>query len=76
MVLRGFSEPYGFWKMYWIWRRVSVPRDLAAVSSSLPPSRMLPVQSLVVLELQADGVQHLDLAVVRHDVVERQDGRP
>ena len=45
MVLRGFSEPYGFWKMYWICRRDSVLRDRADVSSSLSPSRMLPVQS-------------------------------
>jgi len=23
IVLRGFSELYGLWKTYWIWRRVS-----------------------------------------------------
>ena len=44
IVLRGFSEPYGFWKMYWICRRFSVLRARADFSSSMSPRRMLPVQ--------------------------------
>ena len=44
IVCRGFSEPYGFWKMYWIRRRASLLRWRAAGGSSVPPSAMLPVQ--------------------------------
>ena len=44
IVCRGFSEPYGFWKMYWIRRRASLLRWRAARGSSAPPSAMLPVQ--------------------------------
>ena len=44
IVCRGFSEPYGFWKMYAIRRRASSLRWRAARCSSAPPSAMVPVQ--------------------------------
>src|SRR5215472_10204522 len=44
IVCRGFSEPYGFWKMYAIRRRASLLRWRAPGGSSRPPSAMVPVQ--------------------------------
>ena len=46
IVVRGFSDAYGFWKTYWISRRSSFERLRADCSSAVPRRLTSPVQFL------------------------------
>jgi hypothetical protein len=86
IVCRGLSEPYGFWKMYWIRRRASLARWRAAGRSAVqardrPGDRGLARpgladqrQALVGGQAQAHPVDHLVLPVVGGDVLQAQGG--
>ena len=46
IVSRGFSDRYGFWKMYWIRLRLAALRCRAPLASSSPSKVIVPVHSL------------------------------